>query len=326
MKARSFPELITAARKFGGAIIRRLTGKAEVEELSATKSFAAKAGKTATYDEALATTRSMSQSIRQGPVDAARFEQQGMDVLGSAHANILAGDIARSTAKAMADQPNSNELFRTLVKSHKQLDTNISRRKAQSRLIQDREELTTLHTQNVQDARTLIETGARGPLRDDAFKDIAEAMDRLHQLDPQAAQRLTREMLPNRELTEGVTRAARQLTERTEREAAQAVSARAAIALDDRARATERLHNLGVIPSIPAPPATDPQTSAVQAYARILTDRSRTTPPAIAGLETHEVDMSVFRAAEAEASRTIGKAKTNPAPATTQRPTTTTPE
>lgn len=255
-------------KKATGTLVDRALGKsaaqAESKIATTTAGKAAGAPRIGNYDDAFQASRSLGQLSELGLVEPAKFARTAGAVLDSPQSGNFASEVARHTAAAMKDNPNSTELLSTLAKSHKQLDKNISQRMQQAKLMDDPAELRALHTNNIRDARAIIDTGAPATLRDDAFKDIARSLDGLMSADPAAARRITQELSKDPMMMKGVGDAARAMRSREAAEATAhaakpaAPAARPAVIDSDHEWANERLRNLGVLPRTPhtAAPAT----------------------------------------------------------------------
>lgn len=323
----------------GSTLVRRVLGRAETAEAKAVTETTAKVAEKATpgvlsYNKALDTTRELGHLAELGLVEGAKFERKAVEVLNSNQAGILASDVARATARAIVDQPQSAELKSVLAKSHRQLDANISERTSKINLSQDSEALATLHTQNIRDARTMVQTGATGTLKDDALKDIASSLDRLQMLDPKMSNILMGEISKDPKLASGVADAARKLHDAENRPSIQAAgmfkpqgSKPATFETGHEGRRAERNRNLG-LPELDLPPERPAQhfddpniTSQIHGFEALeraaFEARLRANQPApkgVQGVVVSDVDMSVFTALQAEAAGAAKPAVTAPMP------------
>lgn len=203
-------------RKAVTPLVDRVMGNsaAKAEAHVATTTAKAASPKIASFDDAMNTSRSLGQLSELGLVEPAKFAKQAKAVLDSPQSGNFAHEVTRHTAAAMKDNPNSVELLSTLTRGHKQLDKNITERMERARHLDDPAELRAIHTNNIRDARAIIDTGAPAVLRDDAFKDIAKSLDGLMATDPAAAKRITQELSKDPAMVKGVGDAARAMRAR----------------------------------------------------------------------------------------------------------------
>lgn len=176
-------------------LTRRLFGRAE----------SAGAG---SFREAAETVRELQASSLSG--SASTFERKARAVLDSPYADILAGGVARAAAKALEVQPDSTEIYNTLIRSHQQLEANIRYNKTQIRRTVDGRELTSLNVNIFNDARTLAKTKPFGMYSGSALHEMAVALDNIG-LFSETGKRLVREVAADPELAEGVKNAARRI-------------------------------------------------------------------------------------------------------------------
>lgn len=244
------------------------------------------------YDEARDTTKMLKGMVETGltSTHADDFAKHGLAVLQGPQSGNFAHDVAKAAAAAVKADAKSPEAFKLLVASHQKLEGNIAQRAAQAKIVHAPEELRALHTNNIRDARAMIETGAPVTQKDKAYEAIVRGLDSLSHSPGNAdvAKRLAAEINKDPVLRVGVTDAARRIhtTEEAARKAAAAAPTQPALPHTQPVPATgahkpadygpdgnrdARLRNLGVTPeqrpslSAPGPNAYDPEIARAQA-------------------------------------------------------------
>lgn len=137
-----------------------------------------------------------------------QFSRQAGELLQSESGSRFSGDVAKATAQALQANPDSDQLYKTLIASHKALGKQTSKHLHDAEGAADTAEKSHLHQQAIASARTMINTGAKGELRDHAFRDMAQSVDALLVTDPQAARRVISEISRDKDMAEGLKKAA----------------------------------------------------------------------------------------------------------------------